>query len=151
MFTLHLIHMVLRAKTLPRVMSVLRLLDRLCLNFMYCPLFWEVMLILIKVAFLLPKCIFLLPEHMFLFTECLMGHLMRWLMDPIMGCSMDRVLHLMGAGQKLVYSPNYGFVAPNSQGTPHYGSSMQPYTSQTGGGHYGQGHGGNQTYVNRNY
>ena len=52
--------------------------------------------------------------------------------------------------QQPTYSPNYGFVAPNSQGTPHYGASMAPYTGQTGGGNYGQGHGGysNQTYVN---
>ena len=28
---------------------------------------------------------------------------------------------------------------------------MPPYMGQTGGGHYGQGHGGNQTYVNQNY
>ena len=28
---------------------------------------------------------------------------------------------------------------------------MPPYTGQMGGGHYGQGHGGNQTYVNQNY
>ena len=41
------------------------------------------------------------------------------------------------------YSSNYDFVAPNSQGPPHYGASMPPYTGQTGGGHYGQGHGGN--------
>ena len=44
-------------------------------------------------------------------------------------------------------------IAPHSQGTPHYGASMPPYTGQTGGGHYGQVHGGygNQTYVNQNY
>ena len=58
----------------------------------------------------------------------------------------------MGAGIKQpAYSPNYGFVAPNSQGPPHYGASMPPYMGQRGGGHYGQGHGGNQTYVNQNY
>ena len=28
---------------------------------------------------------------------------------------------------------------------------MPPYTGQTRGGHYGQGHVGNQTYVNQNY
>ena len=59
-----------------------------------------------------------------------------------------------GCGYQLpAYSPNYSFVAPNSQGTPHYGASMPPYTGQTGGGHYGQGHGGygNQTYANQNY
>ena len=39
----------------------------------------------------------------------------------------------------------------NSQVTPHYGASMPPYMGQMGGGHYGQGHGGNQTYVNQNY
>ena len=49
--------------------------------------------------------------------------------------------------------PIYGFVAPNSQGTPHYGASMPPYTGQMGGGHYGQGHVcyGNQAYANQNY
>ena len=48
---------------------------------------------------------------------------------------------------------NYGFVPPHSQGTPHYGASMPPYTSQMGGGYYGHGHGGygNQSYVNQNY
>ena len=44
--------------------------------------------------------------------------------------------------QKPAYSSNYGFVDPNSQGTPHYGASMSPYTGQTGGGYYGHGHGG---------
>ena len=39
------------------------------------------------------------------------------------------------------YSYNYGFVAPHSQGAPHHNASMQPYTGQTGGGYYGQGHG----------
>ena len=39
--------------------------------------------------------------------------------------------------QQPAYSPNYGFVAPNSQGTPHYGASMPPYMGQTRGGHYG--------------
>ena len=28
---------------------------------------------------------------------------------------------------------------------------MPPYIGQMGGGHYGQGHGGNHTYVNQNY
>ena len=28
---------------------------------------------------------------------------------------------------------------------------MPPYTGHMGGGHYGQGHGGNYTYVNQNY
>ena len=53
--------------------------------------------------------------------------------------------------QQPTYSRNYGFVAPNIQGTPHYGASMPPYTSKMGGGNYGQGHGGNQTYLNQNY
>ena len=44
--------------------------------------------------------------------------------------------------QQPAYSPNYGFVAPNSQGTPHYGASMPPYMGQTRGGYYGHGHGG---------
>ena len=67
---------------------------------------------------------------------------------------MDRVLHLIsspygGGYQQPAYSPNYGFVAPTSQGPPHYGASTPPYTSHTGGGHYGQGHGGNQPYMNQ--
>ena len=49
-------------------------------------------------------------------------------------------------------SPNYGFVAPQSQGTPHHNPYMQPYMGQIGGGYYpnGQGHGvyRNQPYVN---
>ena len=55
--------------------------------------------------------------------------------------------------KKPSYSPNYGFVAPNSQGTPHYGVSIPHYTGQTGGGYYGHGYGGygNQSYVNQNY
>ena len=55
--------------------------------------------------------------------------------------------------QQPAYSLNYGFAAPNSQGTPHYGTSMPPYMGQLGGGHYGQCHGGyaNQTYVNQHY
>ena len=70
-------------------------------------------------------------------------------MDPIMGRSMDRVLHLIGGGyQKPAYSPNYGFVSPTSQGPPHYGAFTPPYMGHMGGGHYGQGHGGNQTYMN---
>ena len=84
MFTLHLIHMVLRAETLLRVMSVLLLLDQLCLRSMHRPLFREVMFILLEVILLLPECIFLLSERVFLLlerifllTECLMGHLMR--------------------------------------------------------------------------
>ena len=44
--------------------------------------------------------------------------------------------------QQPAYSLNYGFVAPHSQGTPHYGASMPPYMGQTGGGYYGHGHGG---------
>ena len=28
--------------------------------------------------------------------------------------------------QQPAYSPNYGFVTPHSQGTPHYGTSMSP-------------------------
>ena len=35
-----------------------------------------------------------------------------------------------GGYQQLPYSPNYSFVAPNSQGPPHYGASMPPYTGQ---------------------
>ena len=77
MFTLHLIHVVLRAETLLRVISILRLLDQLCLSFMYRPLFREVMLILLEVIFLLPERIFLLSERIFLLMECLMGHLVR--------------------------------------------------------------------------
>ena len=76
MFTLHLIHVVLRAEMLLCVMSILQLLDRFCLSFMYRLLFQEVMLILLEVTFLLPECVFLLSEHIFLLTECLMVHLM---------------------------------------------------------------------------
>ena len=56
-----------------------------------------------------------------------------------------------GGYQQPAYSPNYGFVAPSSQGPPHYGSSMPPCTGHMGGGNYGQGHGGNQTYTNQTY
>ena len=66
-----------------RVMSVLLLLDQLCLRFKYHPLFREVVFILLKVMllllehiFLLLECIFLLLERIFLLTECLVGHLM---------------------------------------------------------------------------
>ena len=70
-----------------------------------------------------------------------------------MGRSMDRVSPYGCGYQQPASSPNYGFIALNSQGTPHYGASMPPYTGQTGGGYYGQGHGGygNQTYVNQSY
>ena len=84
MFTLHLIHVVLQAAMLLRVMSVLRLLNQLCLRLMHCPLFREVMFILLEVIlllsehiFLLLKRIFLIPERISLLMECLMGHLMR--------------------------------------------------------------------------
>ena len=40
--------------------------------------------------------------------------------------------------QQLIYSSNYGFVAPRSQGTPHHNASMQPYMGQMGGGYSGQ-------------
>ena len=50
--------------------------------------------------------------------------------------------------QKPNYSPNYGFVAPTSQGPPHYGASTPPYMGHTRG-HYGQGHGGSQPYMNQ--
>ena len=81
MFTLHLIHVVLRAEMLLGVMSVLRLLDQLCLRFMYHSLLREVMFILLEVMLLLPGhisllpvCISLLPERIFLPMECLMEH-----------------------------------------------------------------------------
>ena len=48
-----------------------------------------------------------------------------------------------GGYQQPAYSPNYDFVAPTSQGPPHYGAFTPPYTGHTGGGNYGQGHGGN--------
>ena len=54
-----------------------------------------------------------------------------------------------GEYQQPAYSPNYGFVALNSQGPPHYGASTPPYTDHTRGGNYGQGHGANQTYMNQ--
>ena len=76
MFTLHLIHMVLQVETLLRVMSVLRILDQVCLKFTYRPLLREVMFTLLEVMLLLPEHIFLLPERIFLLTECLMGHFM---------------------------------------------------------------------------
>ena len=67
-----------------------------------------------------------------------MGYLMGLLMDHIMDRSMHRVIHLMGTGwQQPAYSLNYGFVAPNSQGTPHYGVSMPLYMGQMGGGYHG--------------
>ena len=75
-------------------MSVLQLLDQLCLRYMHRLLFQEVMVILLEVTFLLPGRIFLLMEHIFLLMECRMG----CLMDLIMGHSMDRVIHLMGMG-----------------------------------------------------
>ena len=37
-----------------------------------------------------------------------------------------------GGYQQPDYSPNYGFVAPTSQGPPYYGTSTPPYTGQTG-------------------
>ena len=61
-------------------------------------------------------------------------------MDLIMGRSMDRFLHLMEVGMNNLLT---------SQGPPYYGTSTSPYMGQTGGGHYGQGHGGAQTYVNQ--
>ena len=42
-----------------------------------------------------------------------------------------------GRYQQPAYSPNYDFVAPTSQGPPHYGTSTPPYTGHTGGEHYG--------------
>ena len=55
--------------------------------------------------------------------------------------------------QQPTYSSNYGFVAPPNQGSPHHNASMQPYTGQTGGGYYGQGHGiySSQPYMNQKY
>ena len=41
-----------------------------------------------------------------------------------------------GSYQQPAYSPNYGFVAPTSQGPPHYSASTPPYTGHTGRGHY---------------
>ena len=40
-------------------------------------------------------------------------------------------------------SPNYGFVAPQPQGTPNHNPYMKPYMGQMGGGYYltSQGHG----------
>ena len=80
-----------------------------------------------------------------------MGNLMDLRMDSLMDCSMDQPY---GYGyQQPAYSLNYGFVAPHSQGTPHYGASMPPYTGQMRGGYYGHGHRGygHQSYVNQNY
>ena len=84
MFTLLLIHVVLLAEMLLQVMSVLLLLDQLCLRFKYHTWFQEFIFILLEVILLLPEhifllleCIFLLSERIFLPTECPMGHRMR--------------------------------------------------------------------------
>ena len=69
---------------------------------------------------------------------------------PYYGAQYGQVSQPYGGGySQPAYSPNYGFVAPTSQGPPYYATSMPPYTGHTGGGHYGQGHGGNQSYVNQ--
>ena len=71
-------------------------------------------------------------------------------MGPYYGMQYGQVSSLYGGGyQQPAYSPNYGFIDPTSQGPPYYGTSTSPYTGQTGGGHYGQGHGGNQPYMNQ--
>ena len=61
----------------------------------------------------------------------------------------------MSRYQPAYQSPNYGFVAPQPQGTANYNAYMQPYMGQMGGGYYltRQGHGvyNNQTYVNQPY
>ena len=68
---------------------------------------------------------------------------------PYYGTKYGHVSPPYGGGySQPAYSLNYGFVAPTSQGPPHYATSTPPYTGQTGGGHYGQGHGGNKTYMN---
>ena len=72
-------------------MSVLLLLDQLCLRFKYRLLFREVMFILLEVMLLI-------PERIFLLTECLMGHLMGCLMDLIIDRSMHKLIHLMRMG-----------------------------------------------------
>ena len=69
---------------------------------------------------------------------------------PYYGTQYGQVSSPYGGGyQQPTYSPNYGFAAPTSQGPLYYGTSTSPYTGQTGGGHYGQGHGGNQPYMNQ--
>ena len=68
---------------------------------------------------------------------------------PYYGMQYGQVSSPYGGGyQQPAYSPNYGFVAPTSQGPPYYGTSTSPYMGQKGGGDYGQGYGGAQTYVN---
>ena len=63
---------------------------------------------------------------------------------PYYGMQYGQSFSPYGGGyQQPAYSSNYGFVAPTSQGPPHYFSSMPPYTVQMGGGNYGQGHGSN--------
>ena len=57
---------------------------------------------------------------------------------------------------QLVYqSSNYGFVAPQPQGTPNHNPYIQPYMGQMGGGYYptGQDHGvySSQPYANQSY
>ena len=72
-------------------MFVLLLLAQLCLKFKYLLLFRGVVSLLLEVMSLL-------LEPTFLLMECLMEHLTGGLMDLIMGCSMDTVIHLMGTG-----------------------------------------------------
>ena len=76
MFTLHLIHVVLRDEMLLRVMFVLRLLDQFCLKPTYRLLHQEGMFMLLEVILLLPGLISLLLERIFLPMECLTGHRM---------------------------------------------------------------------------
>ena len=59
-----------------------------------------------------------------------------------------------GSGYQPTYqSSNYGFIAPQPQGTPTY--NTKNYMGQMGGGYYPtrQGHGvySNQTYVSQSY
>ena len=83
--------MVLRAGMLLLVMFVLQLLAPLCLRVKYLLLFRDFVFLLLEIMFLLLKVIFLLMEF-------LMGHLMGFFTDHIMGRSMDRFIHLMGTG-----------------------------------------------------
>ena len=70
MLFLPLIHVVLWARTLLQVMSILLLLAQSCLTLKYLLLCREVVSLLLEVMLLL-------PERIFLLTKCLMGHRMQ--------------------------------------------------------------------------
>ena len=54
------------------------------------------------------------------------SHVMTY--GPYHGTQYGQVSSPYGGGyQQPDYSPNYGFIAPTSQGPPYYGTSMPPY------------------------